>query len=455
MTQKIEANVDVTEVSPVVRELRFEIPWETLRSHLDRRYGELRRKARQIKGFRKGKAPRWLLEQMFGPQVHQEVSQTLVTEALTKAMVDHEIAPVATPELDYDGFEQGQPFSFTARIEVRPKLEEVTWEGVELERPIAEVTDAEVDAELEKLRNESAAVRVPEPARPAREGDVLVIDYEVRIEDKAEPERTREDMEIEIGKGLLLDQVEAALVGVEVGDEKVVPIELPEPSGGEEEQRQPLNFHIKVKEIREKILPEVDDEFAKDVSEHETLLELRLALREKLEKQAAAAADGKLKDNLLEALCDANTFEVPPSLVEQQFEETKAEVARMLQIDLDRNPLGEEQTTRMREQGERKVRAALLLTEISQSEELEVSDEDIEQRLGEIAEQTGQPLPKIKAQLGRDDNMEQLRLTMLQQRVVEHILSKANIKDVPLAQAEADEDSGAAEDAEAGGEAVE
>lgn len=463
MTQEVEMKVDINEVSPVLRELRFEIPWQTVQGHLNRRYAEIRKKARPIRGFRKGKAPRWLLEQMFGPQVQVEVTQALVTDALTKAIIEHKIAPVATPQLEPGAMNEGKPYEFTATIEVRPKVENLTYEGLEVERPIEEVTDKDVDAELEKLREDAAALQTPSPERPAKKGDVLVIDYSVQLEGSDEPERTREDQEVEIGKGLLIEQVEDSLIDMNVGDEKDVPVEFPQMPGqdGEEGEKRKFVFHVKVKEIKEKLLPEVDDDFAKDVSEHETLLELRLGLREQLEKKAASMAESVVKDKLLDALCDANPIEIPPSLVEQQLQDTQAEVAQMLQMDVSQHPFSDEQTERMREQGERKVRAALLLTEIAEDAKLEVGDEDIEERLKEIAEQLGQPLPKVKAQYGQEEHLEQMKLGMLQQRVVEHILSKANITDVPSDKVKENEGKGeepaqdSAENAEDGGENAE
>lgn len=430
MTQEVEPKVEVKELSPVLQELQLAIPWNMVEKSMNGRFNELRKKARPIKGFRKGKAPRWLLEQLYGPQVQAEVSQRLLTDALTQALIKNELAPVATPEIEPGPFNPGSPLEFTVRIEVRPKFTDIKYEGLELERPVEEVSNDDVDQEIERLREEAAAVITVEPPRPSKDGDVLVIDTKIFEPDNDEPERTTEDQEVEIGKGLLLEQVEEALVGVSVGETKTVTIDVPQAPDDDKEPKH-LDFHITVKEIKEKLLPALDDGFAKDVSEHETLLELRLGIRKDLEKRAASTADDVVKDKLLDALCDANPVEVPPSLVEQQLLETQQEVARMLQMDLERQPFSEEQTDRMKEQGERKVRAALLLTQIARDAEIEVSEEAVEERLGEIAEQTEQPLPKVKAQFGKGEMLEQLQMAMLQQHVVEHILSKATIVDVP------------------------
>lgn len=429
MAQDIEMNVSVNEVSSVVRELQVEIPWETVSRALERRYSELQRSARPMRGFRPGKAPRWLLEQQFGPIVQAEVAKELVSEALLKAFQERDLSPVATPEVDPGELRPGQPFTFSVRAEVRPEITEIRYEGLEVVRPVREATDDEVNEQVGRLREDSAAVRAPVPPRPAQAGDVLTVGYEVRLPDKQEPERTVEDQEIELGKGALLEKVEEALLGTSPGDEKDVEVEFPDLSRPDEEVKRRVLFHLRVKDVREKVLPEMDDAWARDVSEHETLLALRLDLRRKIEDEIKQAAEGVVRDRVIDALVEANPIEVPPSLAESQARDTEMELGRLLQLDLEKSPLSEDQRGRISKQAERKVRAALLLSEVARREELEVDDARLERRIAEIAERSGQPIPKIKAELGRGDRLEHLRSSLLQEAVVDLLLSKANITD--------------------------
>jgi trigger factor len=435
MTEEVNAKVEVTEVSPVLREIKLEIPWESVRTRLDARFEEIKRRARPIKGFRKGKAPRWVLEQMYGPAIQAEVSQQIVSEVLAKAFMDHELAPVTTPEVEAGHMDPGQPLTLTVKCEVRPKLTGVTYQGLEVKRPVVTVKDEDVNAEVERLREEAASVRTPHPPRPARGGDVLVVDYEMFEKGSDKPAFNRADQELELGKGTLLDDVEKVLFDVNVGDERDAVV------GPAEHQHR---FHIKVKEIKEKVLPEVDDEFAKDVSEHETLLELRLALRAGLEKKAAGYADNQARERLLEALCDANPVEVPPSLVQEHVEMTQRQLAQLLQRDLAKMPFSDEETARIRTQEERKVRTGMLLAHVAQLEKIEVGDAEIEERLKQIAEETNQPLPKVKAQFAKEERLDQLRFGILQQRLIEYLMSKATVVDVPAEELEKQEKASAA-----------
>jgi trigger factor len=435
MTEEVNAKVVVTEVSPVIREITLEIPWESVQSRLDAKFDEIRRRARPIKGFRRGKAPRWVLEQMYGPAIQAEISQQLFGEALAKAFTDHELSPVATPEVEAGHVDPGQPITLTVKCEVRPKLTEAKYQGLEVKRPIITVSDEDVNREVERLREEAASVRSPNPPRPARAGDVLVVDYAMFEKDAAEPAASRENQELELGKGSLLDEVEKALFDTGVGDVRDVEVGPPEHT---------RRVHITVKEIKEKVLPEVDDEFAKDVSEHETLLALRLALREGLEKKAVAYADNATRERLLEVLCDANAFEVPPSMVTEHVEMTQKQLAQILQRDLDKQPFAEEETSRIRAQEERKVRTGILLAHVAQAEKIDVTDEEIEERLRQIADESKQPLPKVKAQFAKDERLDQLRYGMLQQRVVDYLMSKATVVDVPAEELEKEAGEGAA-----------
>lgn len=450
MSAIADLKVSVSEISSVQREVRVEIPWKEIETRLNTRYNELRRSARPMRGFRKGRVPQWLLVQQFGPQVELDVSQKILSEALIEVLTtDETLAPVSTPEVtEAEPIRRGKPLSFTARIEVRPKLDEVKYEGLQLKRTVQEVAESDIDSEVERIREENATLQAPDPQRPAQKGDVLVLDYEVQIEGKDEPARKTEDQEVELGKGALLNQVEEALYGITVGEEKAIPVDLPEAPGQEDGERKPITFNVTVKDIQEKLLPEADDEFAKDAG-HENLAAMREEIKGDLQKKIESMQETSLKDQLIDALCDANPVEVPPSLVQQQADESEAEIARMLQMDIGNLPFDDEQKARMRTQAERKVRAALLLAEVARRAEVDVSDEDLDARLVEIAEQTEQPLPKVRADFGKEDRLEQLRSAMLQQNVVEHVLAKAEIIDQTQEEAEAAEKAAAEAKAEA------
>src|SRR5688500_8249159 len=197
----------VSEISPVEVKVECEIPWERVQKGLESSYAKLQREAR-VRGFRQGKVPRNVIKQLFGAQVKSEVVQALVEEALLAAVREHQLLPVATPTVDAPLIAEGTPYKFTATTEVRPKVEKLETAGLELTRPTEEVKDADVDAEVQRLRENNAELRVLDPPLPAQENDVLLIDYTVKIDGVEKPEMSATDRTVELGQGKLLPEFE-------------------------------------------------------------------------------------------------------------------------------------------------------------------------------------------------------------------------------------------------------
>jgi trigger factor len=416
---------EINDISPVFKDIEVQIPWPEVLTRLNKRYGEIRRTMRPLKGFRKGKVPQWILEQQFGQQVEADVMQELLNDGLLELLnSDESLAPVATHDVKPQLMQKGQPYSFAARLEVRPKLETVDFVGLNITRTVHEITDEDIESTIANKREEAANLQAPDPKRPAKVGDVLTIDYSVVVEGKDDGSKT-EEQEVEIGKGRLPNDIEQGLIGLEVGEEKDIPFNLPEQN---KEIKGMVSFHVKVKDIQEKVLPPVDDELAKDLG-HDNLEELRASIRADLQKQLDSMSENSIKDQLLNALCDANPIDVPPSMVNQEAEGHKAYVAQMLHVDLEKNPFNEEQEGQMVRTAEHKVRLSLLLAEVSKREGLVVTDGEIDAKMSEIASDSGEPLPKVRADFNKNDQLDQLRGVLLHQKVVDYILSKAVIKD--------------------------
>ncbi|HJL19657.1 MAG TPA: trigger factor [Sandaracinaceae bacterium LLY-WYZ-13_1] len=439
----------VHEIDPVTVELSVEVPWDRVQKGLDAGYGKLRKHAK-VRGFRPGKVPRNVLQKIYGKQVQGEVVSTLVEEGLLEAVQEHELAVVASPQLEsLPSIEKGQPLAFTAKLEVRPKVEDVSTEGIELKRPVSEVTDAEVDAEIEKLREQHAEIITPDEPRPAKEGDLLEIDYTVEIDAEEKPDMAAQGRQVELGAGRLLPEFEEALTGKKPGDEVDVRIAYGEDVAEESLKNKRALFKVTIQELKEKVLPELDDELAKDLGEYETLDELRQKTREELEEAAKNRADGELREQVIEALVEKNPVPVPPSLVQQQQQQMMQELMFYMQLAGQQGGLDPEMLEDMKGRAEKKVRAALLMGALADQQGLKVEPEEVDAKLQEIADETGKHIAKVRVEFS-GDKREGLENKLLEDKLLDYLMSQATITDAPPEEASEDaEGQDAADDSEA------
>lgn len=419
----------VSEIDPVTVEIQVEVPWDRVQKGIDETFTKLQKTAR-VKGFRPGKAPRSVLQQLFSKDVKAEVVSNLVEESVIAAVRQHDLPVVSNAMMaERPEIADGKPLSFKVKFEVRPKVEDLKT-TLALSRPAGAVADAEVDAEVQRLREQHAIVRPIEQERPAKKGDVLVIDYSIMVDGEAKPDMNGEGRTIQLGEGRLLDEIDAGLEGMKVGETKNIEVARPEGDANQELAGKKTVFTVVVKELRERILPELDDEFAKDVGEYQTLLELRLKLRERLEESAKARVESQLREQAVEKLVEANPIPVPPSLVDQQLRAMVGEYFQIMKMigqkpDMDQGGFDE-----MKKRAEQKVRAALLLGELSRKAEIKVAPEEIDAKMREIAERTGKHVAKVKADYA-GEKREQLETQVLEDKLIAHLLAHATITDAP------------------------
>ena len=419
----------VHEIDPVTVELEVEVPWDRVLKGLNAGYGKLQKSAK-VRGFRRGKVPRNVLQQLYGRQVDNEVVASLIEEGILAAVQIHDLAVVASPEVDsLPAIAKGQPLSFKAKLEIRPKLETVVTESIELKRPASAVADEAVDAEIERLRERNAEIVTPEEVRPSKQGDLLTIDYTVEVDDEEKPEMAATGRSIELGAGRLLPEFEEGLVGKKVGEDAEIRVEYGEDTQNPDLKNKRVVFRVKIQELREKVLPALDDELAKDLGEYETLAELRQKTREQLEGAAKTRAESALKEQAVEQLVEKNPIPVPPSLVTQQLKQMQQELAYFMQmagaqgLDLGSD---EEMTAR----AEKKVRAALLMGELARQQELSVSTEEVDAKLLEIAEQSGKHIAKVRVEYA-GERREGLESKILEDKLLDYLLSQATVTDAP------------------------
>lgn len=421
--------VTVSRVSPVEVELKVSLPKERVATALARAYSELGKQA-QIRGFRRGKVPLPLLKRFFGDRVSAEVSEQLVEETLFKALEQQKLDPVTRPRVEVGkALEENADWSYTARLEVRPEIGDIHLDGIALKREVYTVQEADIDHEIEHLREAHATLRVPEPARPVQRGDVVTLDYEVTVDGVPRADLAAHDRSVEVGKGRLLEELEQGLVGMSVGETKEIKVHFGADHAREDLRDKDAVLKVTVKEIRERVLPAVDDEFAKDVG-RETLEALRAEIRAELEKRGQEASYNKLREDLVAALIERNPIAVPPTLVQNVAAMVAQELVQ--QMRLRGEPIEVEKVHKMaQDEAARRVRAGLLFAELARRNNLTVTEEDLNARIEEMAKETGKAAARLRAEYRDPKKRQDLANAVLEDKVMQLLLSKVSVTDVP------------------------
>jgi trigger factor len=417
----------IKQISPVLFDVTVEIPWEEVSKELDSAFRKLQQKAR-IRGFRAGKVPLNVVRQMMGKAVKSEVRNTLVQEGISKAIDEHELELIAIQDMsEASEVSDGKPLTFTAKFEVRPKIESIDLSDLEVERAVEGVTEESVNQEIERLREQHADLIVPDPIRPSQKGDLLTVDYTVTVDGEEKPDLGGVDRQLEIGTGRLLKQLDEGLLDLKSDDTKTISVDFPEDFTREELQGVTGEFTVVVKEIKERKLPDLDDEFAKDLS-FDSLEAMKFSVRFKLEEAAQKRADTQVREKLVDKLIDKNPVPVPPTLLEKQEKAMRETFMSFQQYAGMETKLDDEMETELRRRAERKVRGALLLGQIARDEKMEITNENVERKLEELAKLTGKHVAKLRADY-TDRMRENLVAEMMQEKLMAYLLSKATIRE--------------------------
>jgi trigger factor len=427
-------DVSIEETGPVERRLHIEIPTTDVDAAFAAFFGEMRRTA-HIKGFRPGKAPRDVLEKYFGERAAGEVLERLVGESLGKAITDHELDVIGEPRLKPgEPPKPGARFAYDAEVDVRPAIEVQKVRGLEVTRPALPVPEQDpVDAHLEEMRQRQAQLVEEDTGVAAARGHVAVVDYTGKIDGKPFAGSSAREAQVELGAGRTFGGFEDQLAGMQVGEERAFDVAMPDDHSDESLRGKSVRFEVKLVALKRREVPELDDEFAKDVSTFATLAELREDLNQRVSEGRAADQKRLERGAVVEALIAANPFPIPSHLVESQV---RQRIGRMLgqlgnaRVSRDGlTQLVERWTTELRPQIENEIRLALLAPEIAKAESIEVTDADVDEQLGRIAEANGQKVSELKREYRERGLLDALRAGILEQKAVEFALDAAKLKD--------------------------
>jgi len=425
--------VQIEELSPVEKKLAVEIPWETVRAKLDRAYKELSAQV-VMNGFRKGKIPRAVLEKRFGKQVQVEVTKELVQESLIHAAEEHKIDPVSEPKIEGVEMKPGEGFRYQARIEVRAPIELKEYDGLPANRVKTVVPDEDVEAALERKRLAHTEYKPISERTTTEPIDALLISVKGTVGDLP---IDRPDAQIDLGDATHepLPGLAAALTGIPI-DAKDHPITLEMPAEHEHKEiaGKTAVLQITVKDAREKVVPQLDDEFAKDTGEADTLDELRGKVRGELEKRAGERADREVRELLVKELVKKNPLQVANALVERgidsQIQRARLSLA-MQGVDLDQAGVDlQGMRDRLRDGAAEEIRGQLLLEAIADKENLQVTDDDVEKKIAELAAAQGKRPSKVKGEMLKEGSLDTLRWRLRQEKALDLLASRATITEV-------------------------
>lgn len=418
---------EFTDVSDTQKTITIEIPSEVVDAEIDRVASGYTKQAK-LPGFRPGKVPKTVVKQRFREQILHDVMHGLIPRAVDEALQERGIEPVDTPNIKDVDLREGQPLKFTAAVETVPPFDPGDLSAISVTRPSATVTDEGVDQALERLRERAARYESID-GRPIADGDTVVLDID-RKDPDGETDR-HENVSLTLGATANPPGFDANLLGLNPADEKTFVVHFPEDYAVKEMANTDVTYTVTVKEIRQRILPEVDDEFAKDLGEFESLAALRDRVRSDMEAEAQENATRQMRNELLKQLSERVPFELPASLVEREMDRRIEEFARqLLQQNVDPRQAGIDWAQfreAQREPARAAVASALVLDQIARRENLTVSTEEVDQEVERFALRAGRTPAAVRAQLEKEGGLSRIQGGLRREKAVEHALAHATV----------------------------
>lgn len=385
-----------------------------------------------VQGFRKGKAPRKIIEKFYGKEVFfEDAANAIIPEAYAKAAEESGLEIVSQPEIGLVQLEDGKPFIFSATVAVKPEVELGQYKGVEVAKADVDVTEDDINAELDKVREQnSRTVNVED--RPVQDKDMTVIDFEGFIDGQPFQGGKGENYPLTIGSHSFIDTFEEQLIGKNIGEETEVNVTFPEDYHAEELKGKPATFKVTVKEIKEKQYDDLDDDFAQNVSDFDTLAEYKEDLKKTIGERKANEAKNKKEAEAIDKIIENAKMDIPSAMVDTQVRQMAEDFSRRLQ----QQGLSVEQYFQftgltadklfadMQPEAEKRIKSRLVLEAIVKAENIEVSDEEYESELNKMAESYGMEVDKIKEFMGEYEQ-KQIREDIAVQKAVDLVVAEA------------------------------
>ncbi len=429
---------ELIDVSPTQKRIVFEIPAETVAQEFDRVTRDYARQAR-LPGFRPGKAPARLVRQQFGERIKHDALHELIPRSVGEAVREHALEPVESPDIQDVTHNEGEALTFTAVIETLPPIPAIDYASLRLTQAPIAVSDVAIESMLARLAERQARVE-PVADRPSRDGDTLVVDLTRKTlssprEEQAESlgkEESHTDLSIEIGASFNPPGFDAQVVGLSPGETKTFVITFPPDYQVDELQGAQVEYTIVAKSLKEKVLPAIDDEFAKEMGDFESLGALRERIRTDMQREGERSQQRELRGELLKQLAAHVTFDVPESMVTREVDRRLEELVRRL-MDQGVDPMKaninwDEFRAEQRPMAIDTVKGAIVLDDVARREGIEITEAELDEELGKYASASGRTVNAVRARLDQDGGLGRLSAGMRRDKTVEYLMSRATLE---------------------------
>ncbi|WP_022665284.1 trigger factor [Desulfospira joergensenii] len=435
--------VKIEDQSSVKKKLSFEIPKEKVTKELNKAYNELKKKA-DVKGFRKGKIPRKVLENRFSKDVHADVTPRLIQDSFVEAVREHELNVVGAPQMDPPDLTPDQAYTFDVVVEIKPELEDIDFQGIELEKNKYQVSDDEIQAQISMIQKTMAKKEPVKEERPVKETDFVLIDYEGFLDGEAYDKTPKiENYVMGIGQGVLPEEFSEKLIGTIPVQDLEVEVSYAEDFHDENLKGKTILYKVTLKEIQEEILPEINDDLVKDLGKFETLEEVKDSIRENLEKGYAQRIKHEMSEQVFQHLLKKVEFEIPEALIEGELNGIISEAEQayaqnntsLEEAGLSRDLL----KTQYRDVAEKQARRHVILEKVISQENLDLDEEELNKSFEEMAQGMNASVDAIKNFFQMDPRqLEYYKHTQLEKKAVDLIIEKGSVTEVDPKAAEED-----------------
>ena len=431
--------VDIERINSTERKLAICVPAE----EVDNNFAELIndfRKSASVKGFRQGRTPVSLIESMYGKQIVAEATSKIVNDTFYKVLEENKLVPVNKPRLEPEELKKGSDFNYTAEFEVVPEFEAEGYVGLELTKEKQEVKEEKIQEALDRLR-EKAAEAVPlKRDRKVKKGDYVFIDQQGFVDGKLLGDLKKDNLQLLVGEQKLIEDFEKNLIGMKKGEEKEFAISYDDDFVIKEAAGKEVNFKVKLNDIKERVLPELSDEFAKQY-ELANMEELKKRIEEDLEKQLEDQADGKLRQDIIKKLLAKYNFDLPQSLLNQEKNFLLSRYANDYQSKgLEVPEITKNVQSNIDKRSETNVKVSIVLGKIADNEDIFVSDAEVDNTLKEMAAMYRIPFDQFKQTYEKNNLLQGLESRLTEQKVLDFIIEKAKIKEKKASKKEKEAD---------------